>query len=295
MNIDNPRFPVYIVSKGRWERRPTANMLERIGVPYYIIVEEQEKELYLEKVKGTVLVLPQKYKDDYDTFWKDGDKRTGPGPARNFAWEHSLGNGFSHHWVLDDNIESIERFNNNMKIKCVTGKPFYIMEDYVLRFSNIAQAGPGYSIFCPYSERRPPLRWNTRIYSFILINNSIPYRWRGRYNEDTDLSIRAMKDGWCTVEFNCFLQGKRATQTVRGGNSAEFYDKEGTSNKSRMLVEMHPDICKEVIRFNRPHHQVNYKVFSENTPILKDGLVITDNINNYGMELVKRSLTTAST
>jgi hypothetical protein len=289
MSTDNPRFPVYIVSKGRWDRRPTANMLESIGVDYFIIVEEQEKLNYSRNVKGTVLVLPQKYKDEYDCFWNDGDQRTGPGPARNYAWDHSTKNGFSHHWVLDDNIESIERFNNNMKIRCVTGKPFYIMEDYILRFKNIAQAGPGYSIFCPYSERRPPLRWNTRIYSFLLINSSIPYRWRGRYNEDTDLSIRAMKDGWCTVEFNCFLQGKRATQTVRGGNSAEFYDREGTFKKSKMLIEMHPDIVKESFKFNRHHHQVNYKVFSGNTPVLGEGVVIQNRVNNYGMHLIKKA------
>jgi hypothetical protein len=283
--MNNPRFPVYIVSKGRWKRRPTANMLERNNIPYYIIVEENEADLYREAVKGKVLVLPNKYKQEYDTFWNDGDQRTGPGPARNFAWDHSISNGFDWHWVLDDNIESIERFNNNMKIKCINGKPLYIMEDYVLRFENIAQAGPGYSIFCPATERRPPLRWNTRIYSFLLIRNDIPYRWRGRYNEDTDLSIRAMKDGWCTVEFNTFLQGKRATQTVGGGNSKEFYDKEGTYNKSKMLVDMHPDICEMSYKFNRHHHNVNYAVFANNQPILKPNIIKTIKHNEYGMKL----------
>ncbi len=38
----NPRFPVYIVSKGRFKRRPTANILEWMNVPYYIVVEENE-------------------------------------------------------------------------------------------------------------------------------------------------------------------------------------------------------------------------------------------------------------
>jgi hypothetical protein len=230
--------------------------------------------------------LPENYKNEYDCFWNDGDNRTAPGPARNFAWAHAIQNGFSHHWVLDDNIESIERFNNNMKIKCSNGKPFYIMEDYVLRFSNIAQAGPAYSIFCPYSERRPPLRWNTRIYSFLLIRNDIPYRWRGRYNEDTDLSIRALKDGWCTVEFNCFLQGKRATQTVRGGNSLEFYDNEGTKNKSQMIVDMHPDVATLSKKFNRDHHHVNYSFFKNNMPVLIKEKNEYDSVNDFGMKIV---------
>jgi hypothetical protein len=257
-----------------------------MGVDYNIVVEESEAEEYRKVVKGRVLVLPQSYKDNFDKFWNDEDPRTGSGPARNFAWEHSISEGHAWHWVLDDNIESIQRFNNNMKIKCANGKPFYIMEDYVLRFENIAFAGPCYSIFCPQNERRPPLRWNTRIYSCILIRNDIPYRWRGRYNEDTDLSLRVMKDGWCTLEFNCFLQEKRATQTVGGGNTKELYA-EGTLNKSKMLVEMHPDVARLTQKFNRWHHHVDYTPFKKNVPTLKQGVVVDGSVNNFGMKLIK--------
>jgi hypothetical protein len=262
-------------------------MLESMGLDYYIIVEANEFDLYSENVKGKVLVLPESFKENYDTFWNDGDKRTGPGPARNYAWAHSESNGFSHHWVMDDNIESIERFNNNMKIKCSNGKPFYIMENYVLRFENIMLAGPGYSIFCPYSEHRPPLRWNTRIYSCLLINNKCSHKWRGRYNEYTDLSLNVLKDGFCTLEFNVFLQGKRATQTMSGGNSEVFYKKEGTLNKSQMLVDMHPDVTKLTVKFNRVHHHVDYRRFKINKPILKQGIDISVKKNEFGMKLIK--------
>lgn len=284
----NPRFPVYIVSKGRYKRRPTANILEWMGVPYYIIVEENEYNEYKSVCAGNVLTLPTKYKAEYDSFWTDKDPRTGPGPARNYAWDHSIENGFSHHWVLDDNIESFERFNKNMKIRCSDGAPFYIMEDFCLRYTNIAQAGPQYSIFCPASESRPPIAFNTRIYSCLLINNSIPFRWRGRYNEDTDLSLRLLKAGWCTVQFNAFLQGKRATQTVGGGNSKEFYDNEGTLNKSKMLVEMHPDVAKLTKKFNRWHHHVDYSSFKKgNILIKKEGHNFANQNNDYGMKLLK--------
>lgn len=283
----NPRFPVYIVSKGRWNRKPTSTILESMGVPYYIIVEEQEYENYCSVIdKNKVLVLPPKYFDDYDTFWdKSEDKRCGPGPARNFAWDHSIQNGFEWHWVLDDNIESVERFNNNMKVRCNTGTPFYVIEEFVLRYENIALSGMGYAIFCPASENRPPIRFNTRIYSCLLIRNDIPYRWRGRYNEDTDLSLRALKDGWVTVEFNAFLIGKRATQTMKGGNTDEFYAKEGTLNKSKMLVDMHPDVTTLTQKFNRWHHHVDYRPFKKNALIKKKGIVIDPAPNNYGMIL----------
>ena len=118
MSTYEPRYPVYIISKGRYQRRPTAKTFEEMGLHYFIVVEEHEFQQYSEVCKGEVLVLPQSYLDNYDTFWeRDEDGKCGPGPARNFCWDHSIKNGHDFHWVFDDNIEAIERFNNNMKIK----------------------------------------------------------------------------------------------------------------------------------------------------------------------------------
>lgn len=290
MNTDKTKFPIYIISKGRYKRRPTANALEKMGIDYYIVVEEQEYEFYSTVVKGKVLILPQRYLDEYDTFWERAeDNRCGPGAARNFCWDHSIINGYQWHWVMDDNIESFERFNKNMKVKCTNAKPFHAIENFVERYDNLAIAGMGYSIFCPASEARPAIRFNTRIYSCLLIRNDIPYRWRGRYNEDTDLSLRVLKDGWCTVEFNAFLIGKRATQTMKGGNTDEFYAEEGTLNKSQMLVDMHPDVAKLTKKFNRWHHNVNYKPFKSNLLHFKPDYQPKIGTNNFGMELVRKS------
>lgn len=285
-----PNFPIYVVSKGRWERRPTCNALDEMNVPYKVVVEKEEYDNYCSVLgKDKILVVPDKYHKEYDTFDDLGQtKSQGPGPARNFAWKHSIKEGYDWHWVMDDNIESFERFNNNKKIKCLTGSIFKIFEDFILRYKNIAQAGLGYAFFCPDNEARPPFKLNTRIYSCLFIRNDIPYRWRGRYNEDTDLSLRVLKDGWVTVQFNAFLQGKRATQTMKGGNTKNFYKKEGTYLKSKMLEDMHPDVAKVTWRFNRWHHYVDYKPFKNNKLILKDNLNIPDKINNYNMKLIQR-------
>jgi hypothetical protein len=285
----NPRFSIYIVSKGRWERNPTRECLEKMKIPYRMIVEESQYDDYAKYMdKENLLILPEKYKKEYDTFWKDEDKRTGPGPARNFAWDHSISEGHDWHWVMDDNIESFVRLNKNRKVECTSGTIFYVCEQYVLRYTNIGQAGLNYTIFCPSSDSRPVVKFNTRIYSCLLIRNDIPFRWRGRYNEDTDLSLRIMKSGMCTVQFNAFLQSKRATQTMRGGNSEEFYDKEGTKNKSQMLVDMHPDVSKMSYKFNRWHHYVNYKPFEVNKPKLREDIHIQEEANEYGMILRER-------
>ena len=181
-----------------------------MNVPYYIIVEESDWDKYSAVIdKQKILILPEKYLDEYDTFDDLGrTKSTGPGAARNYAWDHSVKRGAKRHWVMDDNIVGFMRWNNNLQLYVVTGAYFRAMEDFVDRYKNVAMAGPNYFMFAARKTKAPPFITNTRIYSCNLVKNNLPYRWRGRYNEDTDLSLRILKDGWCTVQFNAFLQHK---------------------------------------------------------------------------------------
>jgi hypothetical protein len=288
----NPKFPVYVVSKGRWEARLTVKSLERMGVPFHVIIDKKEYDKYAEVIdKKKLLVQPQKYYDNYDMFWNDNNKITGAGAARNFAWDHSIKNGHDWHWVMDDNIRHFYRLNRNKKIPVQSGTILKLAEDFVLRYQNVAVAGLNYDFFTPQNQRYPPYKVNTRIYSCLLIKNDIPYRWRGRYNEDTDLSLRVLKDGWCTLQFNAFLQGKEPTtndsKQQKGGNTEQFYSKEGTYNKSKMLYDMHPDVVRMVWKFGRCHHYVDYNVFKHNL-IRKKGLKIKKGINEYDLKLVKK-------
>jgi hypothetical protein len=286
----NPKYPIYIVSKKRWDTRLTSKALERMKVPYYIIVEKQEYDEYSKVINpDKILILPQKYLDEYDTYWERAeDNKTGPGAARNFAWQHSIDLGYTWHWVMDDNLDAFHRMNRNIKDEVSSGTIFKCMEDFVERYENIAIAGTNYYSFCKTTDAVPAFILNTRIYSCLFIRNDIPYRWRGRYNEDTDLCLRVLKDGWCTLQFNAFLCGKVTTQRMKGGNTAEFYENEGTLAKSKMLEEMHPDVAKMVWRFNRWHHNVDYRPFKKNKLIKKHGLIIPDGINNYGMVLKEK-------
>lgn len=255
-----PKYPLYIVSKGRAESRLTNRALSRMGIDHYIIVEEPEADLYRTQVESaTVLVLPPAYKSAYEVCDDLGmTKSTGPGPARNFAWDHSTQQGHAWHWVMDDNIERFRRLNNNTRIQAETPAIFAAMEAFCERYSNVGMAGPNYTFFAKRKQLIPPYTTNTRIYSCNLIRNDVPLRWRGRYNEDTDLSLRMLKAKWCTVQFNAFLQDKQQTQLLAGGNTADFYAKEGTKPKSDMLAALHPDVCEVSWKFDRWHHQVDY-------------------------------------
>lgn len=95
-----------------------------------------------------------------------------------------------------------------------------------------------------------------------------------------------LKDGWCTIQFNAFLQDKCATQTVKGGNDKDFYSVEGTKPKSEMLVKLHPDVSELVWKWNRWHHFVNYRPFKRNRLKRKQNLEVASGVNNYGVNLI---------
>jgi len=288
--LAKPRFPLYIVSKGRWENRLTSTSfaLSEMGLPHFIVVEERERKLYEQHKDplARIIVLDPKYQEEYDACDDLGmTKSKGPGPARNFAWDHSVENGAAWHWVMDDNIYGFYRLNKNLKVKSLTGAVFAAMEGFALRYANVSMAGPNYFMFASRKSTMPPYILNTRIYSCNLIRNDSPYRWRGRYNEDTDISLRMLKAGLVTVQFNAFLQRKATTQTFKGGNTAEFYDKEGTKPKSEMQVKLHPDISTLVFKWGRWHHNVDYSVFARNHLKRHAGLIVPNVVDNFGMEL----------
>lgn len=267
----NPKYPIYIISKGRANNCLTARELKLMNVPFKLVVEPQEYKDY-KHITNDILVLP---------FSNLGQ---GSIPARNFVWEHSIKEGFERHWILDDNIEGFHRLHKNMKPKVTSGTIFRCAEDFTERYENVGISGFNYYSFCKTTDAVPLYYLNTRIYSCILIKNDLPYRWRGRYNEDTDLSLRALKDGWCTVLFNAFLAGKVTTMRMKGGNTDNVYtDQDNRMKFAKALEELHPDIVKVTWKFNRWHHQVDYRVFKNNRLVKKPDCVIEK--NKYKMVL----------
>lgn len=279
------KYPLYVISKGRWESRKTIKALEAMSQPYHVVVEKQEYRKYAAFVdKKKIIILDESFKDKYDAFTYDPELGKGSGPARNFCWEHSISEGHEKHWIIDDNIMHFLRLHKNKKIRCKTGAFFRCMEDFVDRYKNIGLAAPQYAFFAMRKQKYNPITINTRVMSCILIDNKLPFRWRGRYNEDVDLSIRSLKAGYCNILFYPFLIQKMGTQTLKGGNTDLLY-KNGTKKKSEMLKRMHPDIVRLVYRYGRHHHHVDFSKWKNRPLKLKEGITIPDEPNEYGMRL----------
>jgi hypothetical protein len=282
----NPCYPVYIISKGRWESRQTVKSLEKMEVPYRIVVEPQEYKHYAAVINpSNILQLPRK------NFGKGSSV-----PARNWVWQHSIDAGHKRHWCVDDNIQGFYRLHHNEPHRVESGTFFRILEDFVDRYANVALAGFEYQQFLKRRVQWPAFRLNTRIYSCILIKNDLPLneRWRGIYNEDTDLSLRLLKNGWSTVLFNTLNIDKSTTGTVKGGNTDGLYAGDPKSvDSGRYLMAaalraQHPDVVRLSRKFGRFQHHVDYSGFENNHLKLRKGFVLPEGVNNYGMVLRDR-------
>jgi hypothetical protein len=117
--------------------------------------------------------------------------------------------------------------------------------------------------------------------------NGSPYRNVTFYNDDTDLCLRVLMDGWTTVLFNAFLINKKATMTVAGGMT-DYYEK---TDKRREFAEelqrAHPDIVRVTEKWGRWHHQVDYSRFRQQLH-RREGVEIPRQVNNFGMQLQER-------
>ncbi len=135
-----------------------------------------------------------------------------------------------------------------------------------------------------------PFYLNAHVYSCALILNSLPHKWRGRYNEDSDMCLQVLADGWCTVLINAFMVEKMMTMTMKGGNTSALYQGDGRLKMARSLERLWPGVVRTGRRWKRPQHIVFDAWRRFDTPLrLKEGINLAEMpaVNEYGMELVQ--------
>ena len=242
------KYPICIPSKGRADCQQTGKALDRLGTTYKFFVEETEYEEYCEHIgEDSVVCLP---------FNNLGQ---GSVPARNYIWEWAKEREYKRHWTVDDNIIAFCRMTNNRRPRVYGGGFFRAMENFVDRYENVAMAGPHNRSFATdRSDTVTPYLLNSRVYSCILLDTTLPHRWRGRYNEDTDLSLRLLKEGHCTVLFRSLLMSKsdtvgaRNAKPMKGGNTDNVYNTDDHRLAfAKSLQEQHPDCVEVTWKFNR--------------------------------------------
>lgn len=248
-----PMHPIYIISKGRYEKTLTADNFEIAGIDYLIAVEPQEYDLYVKKLGlNRVLKLP---------FSNLG---LGSYPARNFCWEHAKERGFKYHWLFDDNILFFMKWSNGKRVKWEEIKTALSYVELNASKTNVDISGfeePNFVVKPP----KKPFKTNCHVYSAMLIKNDLPYRWRLKYNEDIDLNLQVLHNGGSTSSCVYYMANKVSTaDKQKGGNQTELYQGNNPKKnllKAKMLEAVWPQYTKTVIRFGRHHHLIDWKVF----------------------------------
>lgn len=246
-------YPVYIISKGRYDIAYTANMFIKEGIDFKIAVEPQEYKLYCDNIpEKHVLKLP------FSNLGK------GSYPARNYCWEHSIDKGYKAHWLFDDNIRQFYRLHKGNRYSLSAKTALKYAEKFFQRYINLEILGFNYKYLIS-PEQKKPITINSHVYSGMLIKNEIPYRWRLKYNEDVDLCLQVLTNGGCTVNFHAMLIDKISTsQKLKGGNQDELYKgnhPQKKFEKAQTLKKMWPNHVEITKRYGRPHHYVDWKKF----------------------------------
>lgn len=247
-----PRYPIYVVSKNRWENCLTVKFLLHDQTPFQLVIEREQTEQYAKYGREHIRILPR---SDQGLIY-----------ARNWVFDDALNRGVARFWILDDNMYAIKRRHEGKRIPCDSDLAFRCMEDFVDRYENVALAGPNYEMFAPNGTQCPPFWVNTHVYSCTLVNAAIPFRWRSCLNDDTDLCLQVLAGGWCTVAFNAFLQTKVKTMKLKGGNTG-IYQGDGRLKMARSLERLWPGVAKVDRRFKRPQHVIANQWQSFTTPL----------------------------
>lgn len=254
------KYPIYIISKGRWENGITYKYFIKENIPFTIAVEPQEYNKYAEYVDPKYLaVLP---------FSNLG---LGSYPARNWCWDDSIRRGHKKHFIFDDNIYGFYHLLKGKRVRCTSYEALKACENFSEKYLNLAIIGYNYSMFIT-KETNTAFYLNTHVYSGMLIRNDIPFRWRLKYNEDVDLCLQVLNKKWCTIALNIYnIKKVSTTSKMKGGNQTELYKNNDFNKKmlkSKSLQMIWPQYVKIKFRFGRPHHQVSWNKYFKH-PLLR--------------------------
>lgn len=280
-----PRYPVYIPSKGRADNLRTAWMFQEDDVPYKVVVEPQEVDEYAQAVgRENLLTLPKNNK--------------GLVYSRNWIKNHATEAGHKRHWQFDDDIFYMNRVYRGYRLRCPSNVAMIALEDFVDRYENVALASFNSEHFIPVAKggRRanyPPFYLNHRCYTVFLILNEIENQFRHRYNEDADMTLQVLANGWCTVLLNAFLIKTPRTMSDDGGQT-DIYVGDGRLQMSRQLERVWPGVVTTKRRFQRPQHKIKGEWKYFDTPLKRREDVDWEALeeqgtDEYGLRLVKKA------
>ena len=254
-----PKYPIFIPSHKRSDNALTPKLFMQYGVPFKLVVDKSEYDNYA-KIYGdhNLLVLP---------FLNNGT----PCPPRVWIMNYSRDQGDHRHWIIDDNIRWFCYFNGRTRIQIQPNLGLRLCEEFCDQWTNVGIYGPYYSFLSNARITPVPFRKNVHVYSCMCVLNSLPFNWRGPWNEDVDLCLQSLAHKYCTIGTTFITQEKMKTMSMKGGNSTAYQNLDSRAYGSRVLQRRWPSVVELKNKYGRPHFHVkdSWRMFKD-IPLVKD-------------------------
>jgi hypothetical protein len=219
------RFPIYIPSRGRYEKNLTANLLKEEEIPFKLVVEPQDAHNYFNAFGGdSILILPE--------------NNQGVSYVRNWIKDYSKEVKEEYHWQIDDDIRHFKRRIDNKNVNSSAMGVLTEAEDEVVKYSNVGAAGLSSFVFAWASKQ--DVKINKQVYTVMLFNNATPVRFTKDTIEDLDYSLRVLYAGWCTLFFTRIMFEAVPTMKQKGGNTDMHFSDNGRYKLYLKIMEDFP-------------------------------------------------------
>lgn len=221
------RWPVFILSLGRADaKRTTADLLLQHGIESRIVVEPHEESAYSARWgRERIIVKPDIYQTNFDPLdrFSTDSMTLGPGPARNCILATAREEGHDWYWSMDDDVTRFMRHHRDRSFTPAENLvDFFIeLENDITQYKNVAIGGP--RIRSQYEQQHRFIK-NRAVYGRCFLHRTTTgINVRGRFNEDTVLSLEHLIAGWCTMIFNTHQLDSPEPTTKPGGCTETVY------------------------------------------------------------------------
>ena len=107
------------------------------------------------------------------------------------------------------------------------------------------------------------IKLGTRSYSFYLTDNRIQRDHLGQQNNDIITSLEMSKYGYVNAIVEGIPQYNSADTQALAGGATDVYNKFGTLDKAKVLVQAQPNYSKISVVYSRVHHFVDFNQYNK--------------------------------
>lgn len=296
------KYPINILSYGRYNENKTSKFLLKCKIEHYIFVENCEYDLYINEYYNKLNQEEQNLVNIINTNNDFHLLNLGGSPVRNYILDFWLNRNFKdidRIWLLDDNINYYNRYNKGNKNKIYSDLIFSSIEKYIESYDNVGVCSHNLNNHINAEESRPIIVKNGKHYSSMLLLTDKQFRFKHKYNEDVLISIDYIVSGKLNFCFNHLLFDKDTSGTERGGNTDTIYkngSNEGYIDKydylynelkkmyDLQLIKINGDFdkfiqCKKKAGKDK-HHLINYSLLNVDNQTIFESKINNLNFDN---------------